>query len=201
MNRILTLIATAAFLGAVSAPFQGCKAKKEFSEKESATGASAVVTETTSPDSLEGGTDGLNTSTDPEMTGVKSAGDSLKMAFSKTPCFGQCPVYDVKVYESGYAVWEGKNFTERMGIYTTTVNATDRQKFFAEAESRGFFEFDEKYDNPAVQDLPSSSLMLRRDGIRHRVTIRINVPNEVKDYFADAQQFFEGLDWQPKTKN
>lgn len=201
MNRILKITITAALFGLIAGHFSSCKSKEEFRAKESATGASGVVLDRQTPDTAEGSTDGLNTSEEDRPFEAKAADDSLQMAFSKTPCFGQCPVYDVKVYDSGYAVWEGKNFTERMGVYTTTVSAAERQKFFAEAESRGFYQFDEKYDNPMVQDLPSSSLMLRRDGARHRVTIRINIPNEVKNYFADAQEFFEGLDWQPKAED
>ncbi len=199
MNRILTTAFTAAIFLAFAGYFSSCKSKDELRAKESATGAMGVVIDRQSPRTAEGETDGLNTSEEDRPFEAKAADDSLQMAFSKTPCFGQCPVYDVKIYDSGYAVWEGKNFTERMGVYTATVSAAERQKFFAEAESRGFYQFDEKYDNPVVQDLPSSSLMLRRDDARHRVTIRINIPNDVKNFFADAQEFFEGLDWQPKA--
>ena len=44
--------------------------------------------------------------------------DSLVISFSKTPCFGRCPVYKVKVYESGFATYEGLNFAEKLGLYS-----------------------------------------------------------------------------------
>src|SRR5690554_8070209 len=45
--------------------------------------------------------------------------DSLIISFEKTPCFGRCPVYKIKVFESGFAIYEGINFAEKMGTYST----------------------------------------------------------------------------------
>lgn len=84
-----------------------------------------------------------------------------------------------------------------MGVYSTQIAASERQKFFAEAEAEGFFDFDKSYDNSMVQDLPSTSLMIQMDEERHRVTIRMAVPKDVKDYFEGAQEWFENQDWQP----
>lgn len=185
------------FCGVTVFTATSCKNKKKISTAESAVGA--TPTDVNTADSSSGEIAPLDGETtefeEPETS--KSAGDSLVMEFSKTPCYGQCPVYNVKVYESGYAVWEGKNFTDRMGVYSTQIAASERQKFFAEAEAEGFFDFDKSYDNSMVQDLPSTSLMIQMDEERHRVTIRMAVPKDVKDYFEGAQEWFENQDWQP----
>lgn len=195
LNRIFLLSVLLA--GATALSTTSCKNRKEVTVAESATGA--TPTGMTAPRRVRGTEEPLVAEIEPleQAEGPKATGDSLIMAFSKTPCYGQCPVYDVMVYESGFAVWEGKNFVERMGTYSTRIPAAERQKFFAEAENEGFFDFDRSYDNPMVQDLPSSSLMIEKDGMRHRVTIRMGVPKNVKDFFEEAQGWFENRDWQP----
>lgn len=197
MNRIIISKLIICLIGATAISTTACKNRKTVIEAESAVGATPNQINTS--DSLDGSTDPLSgdTSAINDTETKNAAGDSLAMEFSKTPCYGQCPVYTVRVFESGFAIWEGKNFTERMGTYSTRISAVDRQKFYAEAEAQGFYDFDRTYDNPVVQDLPSSSLMINADEERHRVTIRMGVPKEVKDYFENAQAWFEDRDWQP----
>ncbi|MCA1751181.1 MAG: DUF6438 domain-containing protein [Flavobacteriales bacterium] len=199
MNRNLIFILFIFFNAATAMSTTSCKNKKVVTEAESAAGA--TPNEVNTAEAVSGTADPLDGETAMAETDSaeepKANGDSLIMAFSKTPCYGQCPVYEVKVYESGRAIWEGKNFVERMGTYSTRITASERQKFFAEAEAEGFYDFDKSYDNPMVQDLPSTSLLLKVDGERHRVTIRMGVPKNVKDYFEGAQEWFENRDWQP----
>jgi hypothetical protein len=39
--------------------------------------------------------------------------------------------------------------------------------------------------------------MLKMDDERNRVTIRMGVPKNVKDYFKEAEEWFENQNWQP----
>lgn len=126
---------------------------------------------------------------------AKTAGDSLLISYSRTPCFGQCPVYKVHVYKSGYATYEGINFVDRMGTYATRISDGELDDLFESAREAGFFEFERVYDHPGLQDLPSTTLMMERDGQRNHVTIRYEVPHSVKSFFEKTAQWFDSRDW------
>ncbi|RKX65008.1 MAG: hypothetical protein DRP41_03740 [Thermodesulfobacteriota bacterium] len=37
------------------------------------------------------------------------------ITLERTPCFGCCPVYKIKVYSSGLVEWEGIDFVDKGG--------------------------------------------------------------------------------------
>lgn len=168
-----------------------CKQKKEAANGPQATSQNlddmgeAAVQLSESADSLSAA-----------VADAKSAGDTLLISFSKTPCFGQCPVYKVHVYESGYATYEGINFVDRMGMYATRLSGAEVEELFALAREAGFFGFERTYDHPGLQDLPSTTLMMDGGGKRNHVTIRYDVPRNVKSFFEEMAQRFDARDWQ-----
>ena len=46
------------------------------------------------------------------ITEAKVVEDSVLLLYSRTPCFGMCPVFELKVLKSGKAFYNGKNFTD-----------------------------------------------------------------------------------------
>ncbi len=123
--------------------------------------------------------------------------DSLLIAFEKTPCFGRCPVYKIKVYQSGFATYEGLNFAERMGLYSTWFSDAEIAKIFEMAEATDYIDFDEDYDDRRVTDLPSTISTLVFDGEKHRVKARMAVPEKVKMFQENLAVTLAEKDWKP----
>jgi hypothetical protein len=149
MKRNYILLLALLFCGATIFSVTSCRNKKNITTAESAVGA--TPTDVNTADTLSGTIDPLNGETAGfgESENSKSEGDTLEMEFSKTPCYGQCPVYEVKVYESGFAIWEGKNFTDRMGTFSAEISASERQKFYAEAKAKADAKAKPTEDAPA----------------------------------------------------
>lgn len=126
--------------------------------------------------------------------------DSVLISFEKTPCFGRCPVYKIKVYESGFATYEGLNFAERMGLYSTRFSDAEIAKIFASAEAAGYLSFQETYDDPRVTDLPSTISTLVIDGEKHRVKARMGVPEKVKMFQENLAVTLTEKDWEPYSE-
>ncbi len=123
--------------------------------------------------------------------------DSLVIALDKTPCFGRCPIYKVRIYRSGFATYEGINFVERMGLYSAQLSEQELEGLFAKAEQGGFYDFDEVYDDPRIQDFPSAILTFSPQGQKKKVTIRHEIPPDVKAFFEDMERRFDAMDWRP----
>ena len=106
--------------------------------------------------------------------------DSLVVSFSKTPCFGRCPVYKVKIYSSGFATYEGLNFAEKLGLYSYKFSEEEIENIYRSAEEIDFFSLEAEYNNPPVSDLPSTKTRINWNGKDHHVTAVINAPEKLK---------------------
>jgi hypothetical protein len=121
--------------------------------------------------------------------------DSLIIAFEKTPCFGRCPVYKIKVFESGFTMYEGLNFAERLGTFSTTLSREKIEKVYELANKTDFFELDSLYNDPYVSDLPSTIVMLSRNGEKKRVVSRINAPEKLNIFIENLAVLLNENEW------
>lgn len=122
--------------------------------------------------------------------------DSLAISFEKTACFGRCPVYKVKIYQSGFATYEGINFSERLGLYSYWFTDLDIERIYQSALAIDFFELDEEYNNPLVSDLPSTQTRINLNGQDHKVKARMNVPEKLKMFQSELADILLDRDWQ-----
>lgn len=123
--------------------------------------------------------------------------DSLIIAFEKTPCFGRCPVYKIKVYESGFALYEGINFAEKMGMYSTVLTQSQIDNIYQSAIEIGYFKLDAEYNNPLISDLPSTLSRINYHGKDHRIMARNNVPEKLKVFHDNLSITLLEKDWKP----
>ncbi|MFN8286163.1 MAG: DUF6438 domain-containing protein [Chitinophagales bacterium] len=84
----------------------------------------------------------------------------LLLTMERTPCFGGCPIYEIKVYESGLLLYNGKRFTPKTGCWYTKVSKADIKALKAVFHMEGFMEMDAEYPRgkKAPVDLPGCVL-------------------------------------------
>ncbi len=121
--------------------------------------------------------------------------DSLAFYFEKTPCFGKCPVFKVNVYESGFATFEGINFTERLGLYSVRLTQADLEGIYNDALAANYFEQDSVYDNPYISDLPTTYSQINYNGKSHAIMARTNLPKALADFHNDLSVTLQEKDW------
>jgi hypothetical protein len=119
------------------------------------------------------------------------------IAFEKTPCFGRCPVYKVKVYESGFAVYEGINFSEKLGLYSGNISKEKMERIYQSALEIGFFELEPEYDNSGVSDLPATITMINMNGKKQRIKARYNTPEKLQIFQENLAVTLTENNWQP----
>jgi len=123
--------------------------------------------------------------------------DSLVVSFERTPCFGRCPVFKIKVYESGFATYEGLNFAEKIGLYSYRFNQDDLQKIYQMAESIDYFNLDSDYNDPLISDLPSAISKITLNDKSHRIRATRGMPKSLNDFHENLGVMLNEKDWKP----
>ena len=121
--------------------------------------------------------------------------DSLLISYERTPCFGRCPVFKIKVYESGYTTYQGVNFVEYMGYFYTRIDAPKMTQIKEAITASDVFSLEERYDNEQVMDLPSRIYQVDTEGMNKRITARYQAPEALNILGQKMEKFFEGTAW------
>lgn len=117
---------------------------------------------------------------------------------SKTPCFGSCPVFVVKIYANGVAQWEGIKHVARIGMYTTVVPADWIADLLKTAENQGFYKMAHCYpaNGTTVPDLPQTRITLSTlERGRYSVVNIADAPLALLQIERDLARKLDALVW------
>lgn len=131
---------------------------------------------------------------------IPDRGDSLFASIERTPCYGRCPTYSISIYKSGYVIYEGIRFVDRLGTYSTRISEKKIQNIINKANEIGYFELEEIYDSP-VTDLPSTITYLSVNGQIKRIKDRVRGPEVLKEYEKYFDNVFEDMEWKKIEDN
>lgn len=124
--------------------------------------------------------------------------DSLFFGLSKTPCFGRCPTYELRLYKSGYATYRGENNVDRIGDFETNYQQALADSIQSYAQRIGFMFFLDNYDNQLVTDLPAIVFYLKQGDTPKRIYCRISCPEELGEFADQVEEWIEELEWSKK---
>lgn len=141
------------------------------------------------------GSDGSTKDGEVQFGGPEKA-DSLFFWLERTPCFGQCKAFRIKVYRSGYATFEGRANVEKEGMHNGRVGLDTLDMLLSEAERIGFFDLNDRYDSE-VTDLPSAILRVVGNGKDKRVVGRVGTPAAFTRFFEKAETLLYPMPWKP----
>ncbi|HEX5003475.1 MAG TPA: DUF6438 domain-containing protein [Bacteroidia bacterium] len=103
-----------------------------------------------------------------ESTAATTA-DSLVAYIERTPCFGRCPNYSIRLYQSGYAVYEGYNNVPNIGRYFTRISGQEVKSIGEKAKALHFFELNDSYRNPHLTDFPTVFIEVNYDHLHKKI--------------------------------
>ena len=128
-----------------------------------------------------------------------TSADSLLISYERTPCFGRCPVFKIKVYESGYTTYQGVNFVEYMGYFYSRVSSNTLEKIKKTVQASDYFNLEDRYDNDHITDLPSKIYQVNMDGVNKRIIARVDSPEALNNLGQEIEKIFEGTAWKAVT--
>lgn len=125
----------------------------------------------------------------------KELGEDVFARLQRTSCFGSCPVYTLTVYDNGVVEYYGRSNVEKIGLYRASVKSSVLEQLKNEAESIGYFDLKEVYDNRNVSDVPSTISSLQYDEGFKIVVNRFDGPEQLSVFEKYFDSLFKDLDW------
>ncbi len=96
--------------------------------------------------------------------------DSLVAYIERTRCFGVCPNYSIKIYRSGYVLYEGYDHVTNIGRYYKWITTEQLLGIGLKAEELGYFNLNDEYRNPHLTDFPTIFTEVRFRGKKKKIT-------------------------------
>ncbi|MCB0762958.1 MAG: hypothetical protein KDC12_15640, partial [Flavobacteriales bacterium] len=115
--------------------------------------------------------------------------------YVRTPCFGTCPHFELDVYSTGRAQYNGKRFVQNEGVFTGTWSSEDIMAVFEAAEEINYFELQSTYDNRMVMDLPSVTTRILSGDTLKSVMNRYQGPPELNELYKVLDQIISQTNW------
>ena len=153
-----------------------CKTSKD------ATNPKDMVTEVPTEESE------IVTSEIPSTSQDPTNGRTFFASIERTPCFGRCPTYTMKIYSDGFIEYNGKRDVDMIGAYTTTISSEQMDAILEKAKEIKFFEMDDSYDG-MITDLPSTTTKIVMNDTEKSVYRRHGYPKRI----LTLEQLFDDL--------
>jgi len=126
----------------------------------------------------------------------------LLCELQRTPCYGKCPSFNIKLYSDGKVTYHGTANVDKIGHYVAFCEPQYFDAIFTAAEQANFFVLRNQYpeDGRKLNDLPNTITYLKRNGLEKRVIDNFDAPGDLINFEKWLDQFFDGLEWQEEKR-
>ncbi len=114
-------------------------------------------------------------------TEIKEINKELIISLERTPCYGTCPIYKIKIFSDGSAFYHGERFVEKIGNYEFSVSKETLNYILKKADEIGFFELEDKY-TANITDLPKTITFIKNGKHKKRVVDYYGAPKILKEF-------------------
>ncbi len=113
--------------------------------------------------------------------------------YGKTACYGECPVFFLKIFSDGTVIYNGIQNVEKKGIIRTTMRKERLSNLVAQIATPHFFRMAQNYPTSGrrVQELPNTILQINNKVQQHKVTNNHDAPIaffEVEDIVVEQME-------------
>jgi len=135
----------------------------------------------------------------PEPPAAEPAEEAYPFAgYQKTPCYGTCPVYQVKIFSDGKATWFGRMNVERKGWYEGEVSKDVLKRIREKVHEVNFLDFENQYPTgQRVADLPTTITTIRIGDMEKIVRNTHDAPEKLKEFEKFMEEMIEDIAWRP----
>ena len=122
--------------------------------------------------------------------------DDIKIMLQKGGCFGNCPIYTIKVYEGGYVHFDGRKHIDKLGTYHKTLSKAEYAAMVEKFETSNFTQFKDEYKSD-IPDLPMVRLSYKNEKAKDLKTVKgkMERPETVKELQLLLEKLVAGSDW------
>lgn len=99
-------------------------------------------------------------------------------SLSTTPCYGECPVFELSLYGDKTLVYDGKEHTKIEGVKETQLTDDQFETFLGIIESSDWSKFEPSYTSD-MTDLPTQNFNYNRNDVSKSVSKYGTEPREL----------------------
>lgn len=119
------------------------------------------------------------------------------LSLTKTPCFGECPSFTLKIYSNGLAVLDGKKYVNNIGLYEMMLTPDEMKGFTKICNDAQLFALKNDYTE-RVMDLPTTTLVYHHDGETKRISGNMMFPQGFKNVVKECMDLLDDDRWELK---
>jgi hypothetical protein len=121
------------------------------------------------------------------------------VSFQKTACFGQCPVFEAKIFSDGRAEYFGEKYAPHIGHFSAKLTKNWLADFMKTAQNYAFFDLESYYptSHQKIPDLPMTVTFVEFEGKKWRIEDHFDAPLALRDFEKKVETQIEALDWSP----
>ena len=83
---------------------------------------------------------------------ISNGTDTPLITLQRDPCFGNCPVYNVALFEDGTVVYTGNANVDNIGVHTFMADPLAITAITQQAQAFKFFDWQDRYDQQVMTD-------------------------------------------------
>ncbi|MGK0363351.1 MAG: hypothetical protein ACI85O_000396 [Saprospiraceae bacterium] len=113
---------------------------------------------------------------------ILEAKNQIIASIKTTPCYGKCPVFEIRFSKSQYVTWRGYANTSRIGFYEARIEGKMLKEIERRAEALGLFELEETYPvkGEFLEDYPAVITHIYSGDREMRIFNVYDAPNAVR---------------------
>ncbi len=107
--------------------------------------------------------------------------ESLMLTLERTPCMAQCPNYTIRIFNTGKVEYNGIDFVEKTGKYSSTLSQAELKHLVDKIDAIQLFDLQDKYDTER-RDIGACSLYINLSGKKKKIFDRDGGPAALKEF-------------------
>ena len=125
---------------------------------------------------------------------------NIMVSLQRTPCFGQCPVFKIQLFNDGQALYEGKAHCKRVGIYKSVASFELMKTIQQKAILINYLSLNERYPKgeSMITDIPTTISYVKVGTDSKMIYNNYDAPRELVDFEHWLELQFEALNWEIK---
>ena len=121
------------------------------------------------------------------LNNIKEEYENRLLSMRKTPCFGDCPVYELSIDKDGNVTYNGIQYVNEKGKHEFKLSDEQFNKLTKMLNEGDFDSFKDIYDNERITDLPSTFITYKGK------QIKIRLWNDIPDALINVHEYIEGI--------
>lgn len=121
--------------------------------------------------------------------------DKAIIILKKTPCFGECPEYELMIFDDRKVVIDAKQHLEIEGRYISELSEDRYEALISEFKESNFFAFEDEYTSN-ITDLPTTFVTFRTEGKEKKIMDYHGAPEELKELEKAVHELIVELEWE-----